>query len=126
MVLAAAFAVLRVDVLAICAFAFLIYYSVNAKNPIGKLLDTRCLVVLGNWSYSIYLLHAPVQFVVMIAFASCHHPVAQLNFLTARAVLLATALMVVMLAAVHYRYVETPLRQWVLRIATVPALVGVV
>jgi peptidoglycan/LPS O-acetylase OafA/YrhL len=80
-------------------------------------LDSHYLVVLGNWSYSIYLLHAPVHFAVMIAFNALHHPVAQLSFLTAQALLLATTLVVVILAAIHYRYVEKPLRQWVLRSA---------
>ena len=74
-------------------------------------------MVLGDWSYSIYLLHAPVQFAVMIAFASFHHPVAQLSFLNARALLSVTAVVVVTLAAIYYRYVETPLRQLVLRTA---------
>jgi peptidoglycan/LPS O-acetylase OafA/YrhL len=81
---AGAFSISRLDFLAVCAFACLIYYSVNAMNAIHKLLDTRYLVVLGNWSYSIYLLHAPVQFAVMIAFNAFHHPVAQLSFLAAR------------------------------------------
>jgi peptidoglycan/LPS O-acetylase OafA/YrhL len=115
--LVGAFSILELDFLAVCASACLIYDSVDRGNVIGKLLDTRFLVVLGDWSYSIYLLHAPVHFTVMIAFAAFHHPVAQLGLLAARALLLTTALVVVMLAAVHYRYVERPLRQWVLRTA---------
>ncbi len=117
-VLASASAISRMDFLAICSFACLIYYSVTATNLFGKLLNSRSLVALGNWSYSIYLLHAPVHFAVMVAFVACRHPVSQLNSPSARMLLLATALVVVALAAIHYRYIETPLRHWLLRTAS--------
>ena len=113
-VLTGASAISRMDFLAVCGFACLIYYSVTATNLFGKLLNSPALSVLGSWSYSIYLLHAPVHFAVMAALVAYRHPVTQLNSPSARVLLLATALAVIALAAVHYRYVETPLRQWLL------------
>ena len=116
--LTGAAATTRMDFLAVCAFACLIYYSVPAKNVFGKLLNSRALAALGRWSYSIYLLHAPVHFAVMAALVAYRHPVSQLDSPSARVLLLATALVVVALAALHYRYVETPLRLWLLRTAS--------
>ncbi len=110
-VLLAVSALIRVDFIAICGFAFLILYCADAKTSLAALLETSPLTMLGNWSYSVYLWHVPVYFAVMAGFAASHHPVSQLNTLSARLLLLATALAVVSLAAVHYRYVETPIRQ---------------
>lgn len=108
-------ALTRMDFLAVCAFACLIYYSVNATNLFARLLNSRPLVALGNWSYSVYLLHAPMHCAVTVAFAASRHPVNQLDSLSARLLLLTTALAVVGFAAIHYRYVETPLRHVLLR-----------
>ncbi len=54
-------ALTRKDFLAVCAFACLIYHSVNATNLFARLLNSLPLVALGNWSYSVYLLHAPMH-----------------------------------------------------------------
>ena len=98
------------DFIAICGFAFLIIYCAHATNLFATLLESSPLVMLGNWSYSVYLWHVPVYLAVMVGFAADHHPVSQLNPLSARLLLLATALAVVSLAALHYRYVEIPIR----------------
>src|SRR4029077_14258703 len=80
----------------------------------GKLLHSRPLVALGNWSYSIYLWHAPAHYVVMAAFTVIRYPVVQLGLISSRLLLLTTALAVVALSAFHYRYVETPCRHFLL------------
>ena len=100
----------RMDFMAICGFAFLIIYCAHATNLFATLLESSPLVMLGNWSYSVYLWHVPVYLAVMVGFAANHHPVSQLNPLGARLLLLATALAVVGLAALQYRYVEIPIR----------------
>ena len=83
------------DFIAICGFAFLIIYCAHATNLFATLLESSPLVMLGNWSYSVYLWHVPVYLAVMVGFAANHHPVSQLNPLSARLLLLATALAVV-------------------------------
>jgi peptidoglycan/LPS O-acetylase OafA/YrhL len=111
-------ALTRFDIGILGAFVCLMYYAVNAKGLFGRLLNSRPLVALGNWSYSIYLWHAPTHCAVMAVFAASRHPVGDLNLTEARLLLLATSVSVVALAAVHYRYVETPLRLLVLRAAS--------
>jgi peptidoglycan/LPS O-acetylase OafA/YrhL len=105
------------DFFIVGAFACLIYYCVNARDAVARLLDSRPAVALGNWSYSIYLWHAPTHYVVMAMFAAMGRPVAVLGLFGARLLLLATTMIVVAISAASYRYVETPLRRRILNIS---------
>jgi peptidoglycan/LPS O-acetylase OafA/YrhL len=109
--LAALARVTHLDVFMVAAFGGLIYYSASDTNRVAKLLDSRPLVALGNWSYSIYLWHAPGHYAVMAAFAAVGYPVMKLGLVSSRFLLLATAVAVVAFSAVHYRYFETPCRR---------------
>jgi len=108
-------AITHIDTIAVCGFAFIVYGCANATNVFARFLDTRPLVALGNWSYSVYLWHAPMSFAVTGVLAAAHHPVSQLDMLRARLLLFTTACAVVIVAAFHYRFVETPIRQFVRR-----------
>lgn len=102
----------HLDFFMVAAFGCLIYYSASDTDRVGKLLNSRPLVALGNWSYSIYLWHAPGHYAVMAAFAAIGYPVTQLGLASSRLLLLTTALAVVALSAFHYRYLETPSRRF--------------
>jgi peptidoglycan/LPS O-acetylase OafA/YrhL len=108
-------AITRMDFLIVSAFGCLIFYVVKATDAFGALLNSGPSVALGNWSYSIYLWHAPTHFAIMAAFAASRHPVSDLGLANARLLVLATTAIVVGLAALHYQYVETPLRSLLLR-----------
>lgn len=99
------------DVLAVGALWCLIYYCVNAKGALARLMNSRPSVTLGNWSYSIYLLHAPTHYAVRAAFAASGHPVSGLGVPGARLLFLATTLLVVGLSAVLYQGFEIPVRR---------------
>ena len=104
----------RLDLFMVAAFGCLIYYSAIDTDRLGKLLNSPPLVALGNWSYSIYLWHAPGHYAVMAVFAAVGYPVIQLGLASSRLLLSATALAVVVLSALHYRYVETPCRRFLI------------
>ncbi len=108
-------AVTRADYVAVCGLAFIIYYCADATHLLARSLEIRPLVTLGNWSYSVYLWHVPVSCAIMVAFSAGHHPVSELDTSHARLLLLTTAVAVVTIAALHYRYVEKPMRRLVLR-----------
>lgn len=107
------------DFLVVGAFGCLIFYVVEATDAFGRLLNSGPSVAPGNWSYSIYLWHAPTHFAIMAAFAASRHPVSDLGLPSARLLLLATTVVVVGVAAVHYQYFETPLRGLLLRASSI-------
>ena len=43
------------------ATCFLIFVSLNPENWLRKLLDFKPLVFVGGFSYSLYLIHAPIM-----------------------------------------------------------------
>jgi len=105
----------HLDFFIIGAFACLITYGVDSTNSLGRLLNSRPSVALGNWSYSIYLLHAPTHYTVMAILAASGHPVSNLGLSRARLLSLATTVAVLGLSAVTYRYFETPVRRLIIR-----------
>jgi peptidoglycan/LPS O-acetylase OafA/YrhL len=100
------------DFFIVGAFACLIYFAARATGPFERLLDSLPLVALGNWSYSIYLWHAPTHYAVMAVFAALGFSVASLGLTSARLLLLATGLVVIVVSAFHYRYFERPVRRF--------------
>jgi peptidoglycan/LPS O-acetylase OafA/YrhL len=68
---------------------------------------TRAVATVGDWSYSLYLLHWPILCFVALAYGRAVPP-----HVTAAAVVLAVGL-----AFLQYRFVETPFRKaaWTLR-----------
>jgi peptidoglycan/LPS O-acetylase OafA/YrhL len=111
-------AVTRQDFVIVVAFGCLISYSVNTTGALGRLLNSRLSVALGNWSYSIYLWHVPTHYAVMAMFAASGYPISNLGVSSARLLILATAPGVVGLSAVTYQYFETPVRRFLLRATT--------
>jgi peptidoglycan/LPS O-acetylase OafA/YrhL len=102
----------------VAGFVGIIYYCVNTPNELpGRFLNARPAVALGNWSYSIYLWHAPTQYCVMAAFAALGHPVAGLSLSSARLLVLATTLAIVAISAIHYEYFEKPIRRLISSLA---------
>lgn len=67
-------------------------------NLVSRLLGTRPMVVLGDWSYSLYLWHWP-----LIVFAGVLWPGSEIALVAAAAVSFAPA-------AASYRWVEQPIR----------------
>jgi peptidoglycan/LPS O-acetylase OafA/YrhL len=83
----------------------LILAGTSAPNIVTRVLETRQLVTVGDWSYSIYLWHWP-----FIVFASILWPTSSSAPKLAAALSLAPAL-------ASYRWVEQPIR-------TLPSLAG--
>jgi peptidoglycan/LPS O-acetylase OafA/YrhL len=112
------------DFFMVGAFGCLVYCCVGAADIFGRFLNSPPLVALGNWSYGIYLWHAPTHYVVMVAFFAFHHPVSGLGQSSSRLLLFATVVFVVGLSALHYRYIETPLRHFIVRSRAVDTPAG--
>jgi peptidoglycan/LPS O-acetylase OafA/YrhL len=104
----------RLDFFVVVGFGGLLYHAAGTKDTYGRLLNSRPLVTLGNWSYSVYLWHAPTHYAVMASFAAIGLPVNHLGLLSSRLLLLVTGLAVVSLSAFNYQYFEIPVRRLVL------------
>jgi peptidoglycan/LPS O-acetylase OafA/YrhL len=104
----------RLDFFVVVAFGCLLYHAAGTKDTYGRLLNSRPLVALGNWSYSVYLWHAPTHYAVMASFAAIGLPVNHLGLLSSRLLLLVTGLAVVGLSAFNYQFFEIPVRRLVL------------
>jgi peptidoglycan/LPS O-acetylase OafA/YrhL len=102
------------DFLIVGGFVGLTYYGIYATDSLGRLLNSRPALSLGNWSYSIYLWHAPVHMAVTGLFAASRHPVGNFDMLEARLVLIVTALFVVAVSAMTYQRFEKPMRRWIM------------
>ena len=86
--------------LPVLATVLLVWAGHNPANPVSRLLSTRPMVRVGDWSYSLYLWHWP-----FICIGAILRP-------ESRGVLLGAALVSGPVAAASYRWVEQPLRQW--------------
>jgi len=106
----------HLDLFAVGALGCLIYYSAGATGVFGKLLNSRPVVCLGDWSYSVYLWHAPTHCAVMAAFAALSYPVSNLGLVGSRLLLLATVVGVLGLSAFHYQHFEMPVRRFMRRL----------
>ena len=99
------------------SFGCIIYYCANAKESVAvRLLNSRPSVAVGNWSYSIYLWHAPTHYGVMTLFAGIGYSISDLSLSSARWLVLATSLTVVAISAVNYQYFELPMRLLILNL----------
>jgi peptidoglycan/LPS O-acetylase OafA/YrhL len=106
-----------VDLLIVCSFAALIYFGTNAKSALAMILSARPFVALGDWSYSIYLWHAPTHLLVAALFAAAGRPIGGLDSLSATLLVVVTACAVAGLAAVSYAHFEMPMRRALPRLA---------
>ena len=82
----------------VTAALLLILGGANAAAPTSRLLSTRSMVKVGDWSYSIYLWHWP-----MIVFATILWPESPIFTLIAALLSLAPAI-------ASYHFVEQPMR----------------
>jgi peptidoglycan/LPS O-acetylase OafA/YrhL len=100
----------RQDFLVVGGFTCLTYYGVGTAGVFGGLLNSSPVIALGDWSYAIYLWHAPVHLAAMGIFAASGNPVSKLGLLDARLLALATALTVLGLSGATYQLFEKPVR----------------
>ena len=57
------------DAMLIFPFALLIFSTQADTGAAGRVLRSGPLVMLGEWSYSIYMIHIPVLFLLQISVA---------------------------------------------------------
>jgi peptidoglycan/LPS O-acetylase OafA/YrhL len=96
--------------LLIPAYAVLVFSIAHGAGWVGRILASGPLVRLGEASYSLYLLHAPIIFA---ANALLPRRAPGTGYLTAGAELVAVALTSICASLLSYRFIENPARQWI-------------
>jgi len=107
------------DVLVIPAFASLVFLTWRDTGPAARLLSSKLLQWLGKVSYSVYLMHVPVGFVLWLAWYKLELRLG-LPPAIARAIWLTLIFAAVLAAsAVTQKYIEKPcqdaLKRWTKR-----------
>jgi peptidoglycan/LPS O-acetylase OafA/YrhL len=86
---------------------FIFFLFVVKDNSVFGLLATPAAKLLGTISYSIYLLHCIVVFVV-VALANRYSPISAMPMQTYMLLIVAAALITVFLSTLTYRHIEHP------------------
>ena len=115
--LAVAWHFLLPDLLTIWVFPLLILGATYTTGRVGTLLKTKLFQRLGDWSYSIYMVHIPIMFTFLaIQLVSPPAPKTALTAvhygLQGPVTCLIYVLLVLAVSALTYRFVEVPARRW--------------
>jgi peptidoglycan/LPS O-acetylase OafA/YrhL len=87
--------------------ALLIFCAARYRNVASRILNSRPIIVLGDASYSIYLIHFGVLIAIVVLTGSAVHGVV---FDTLKLIVVMAA--IILLSILLYTYYETPSRKW--------------
>jgi len=96
------------DMISTACFAVLIFSSQTDRI---KMVGSRPFLALGNWSYSIYMLHIPARIIIGMIFGAKLGPVSLFVVLLAATV---------SLGALSYRFFEMPIRKQIMSLKRQP------
>jgi peptidoglycan/LPS O-acetylase OafA/YrhL len=116
------------DIITVLFFPLLLLCGAYGSEGINRLFSTRPMQRLGDWSFSIYLVHQPILIAIFYIIMLVTHPAANgaqpaLPPLW-MAWLIAVVLIAIILVASYftYRFIENPARRWLnAKAADVPA-----
>ena len=100
------------DVVVLTLFPLIILCTVGARGVPARVLNARPLVLLGEVSYSLYLIHGFVQHAATHALNALE--LDQTDFTVGQSwlALAVMLLAVIVLSSASYRYFEKPMRRW--------------
>lgn len=86
---------------------FFVFLSFLYGNTLWGLLKTPAAKLLGTMSYSIYLIHGIVLYIVLKG-VNMIYPIVELSPLAFWAIMLISALCIILISGLTYRYIEYP------------------
>ena len=108
------------DLLIVSFFPFILLSGAYGSKSIDRFFSTKPLQKLGDWSFSIYLVHQPLIMTVLNAYlyfnpADPKDPNANQPIPTSTGwlICLAFILLVLFISYLSYRFLEVPARQWI-------------
>lgn len=105
------------QLLIVALFPFVILTAAHNQDFVKRALDTRPLQRLGDWSFSIYMVHMPIIFALTTIFVLSKYPKAFSTFEAKRPpgelMCLLLVVLTLVVAALTYRFVEVPARNYI-------------
>ncbi len=112
------------DIMIIALLPFIILAAAYNTTSVKKVLDTLILQRLGDWSFSIYMVHVPIMYLFWI-YQIKNNPTMLSNFPPAPAdpatypmglvLCIVIIVLTLLVASFTYRYVEVPARNYLNR-----------
>ena len=111
------------DVFSVSFLLFILLSAAYGSPSINKFLSTSALQKIGDWSFSIYLIHQPLLYTIGVALAyfnpadpnAPNAPPPIPPFLIAWGICFAVIACTLLLASLTYRFIERPARFWINR-----------
>ena len=106
------------DIITVFFFPFLLLAGAYGSAGINKIFSTRPLQRLGDWSFSIYLVHQPVLILIFYTLSMFIHPdntgkrPALPPLWIAWSISLVVIIFILVVSYFTYRFVENPARRW--------------
>ena len=101
------------DAALIFPFALLVYSTQADTGAAGQMLTSSPLVTLGEWSFSIYMIHIPVLFILQMAWQGIAVQPLGLSAPAATvSLVLASTIVTAILGGLSFNYFEKPIRDW--------------
>jgi peptidoglycan/LPS O-acetylase OafA/YrhL len=109
-----------IDLFIFSLFPFLILAAAHNSSRVKKVLDTKPLQRLGDWSFSIYMVHVPIMYIFWIfdvrknpeIYAVFPPPMETLDPMEGIKYCLILLPLTLLVAAITYKYVEVPSRKY--------------
>jgi peptidoglycan/LPS O-acetylase OafA/YrhL len=107
------------DVFTVISFPLILLSAAYGSPRINAFLGTKPLQKLGDWSFSIYLIHQPLFFTIasVMAYRNLGKPQAagpppQPDILTGWLMCFGLVAVILFISSLTYRFVEVPARRW--------------
>jgi peptidoglycan/LPS O-acetylase OafA/YrhL len=107
------------DVFTVISFPLILLSAAYGSPRINAFLGTKPLQKLGDWSFSIYLIHQPLFFTIasVMAYRNLGKPQAagpppQPDMLTGWLMCFGLVAVILFISSLTYRFVEVPARRW--------------
>ncbi|HEY2649841.1 MAG TPA: acyltransferase, partial [Puia sp.] len=107
------------DIITVLFFPFLLLSGAYGSENINKLFSTRPLQRLGDWSFSIYLVHQPILITIFFTLSYLNPagpnnqgPPPRPGLLIAWSTALVFIILILFVSSLTYRFIENPARRW--------------
>ncbi|MFM7430866.1 MAG: acyltransferase family protein [Flammeovirgaceae bacterium] len=109
------------DVIIVAFFPFILLTAAYNTTTVKKALDTTVLQRLGDWSFSIYMVHVPIMFIFWIFQVRANPTTYAIfppisdgspDYLMVLWVCLIVITLTLLVASITYRYIEVPARNY--------------